>query len=90
MQVFKEYPLDEKQLANQTVYLPANSDIVSVVKSTKGVVLVAVTKHAAYNAPPPELRTFKICASDEIFYVDTVKYIGSFESSLGLRHVIEV
>lgn len=90
MRTFKEYMLDEKQLSDQTLYLPAGADIVAVTKTSKGVMLVVVTKHVTYNAPAPELHTFKICASDEIFYADTVNYIGSFEGSLGLRHVIEV
>lgn len=90
MRAFKEYLLKENELTDQTVYMPPEAEVVNVVKSTKGIALIAITKHTGYNNASPEIRTFKICTTDEIFYVDTVKYIGSFESSIGTRHVIEV
>ena len=90
MRVFKEYLLDEKNLADQTVYLPAESEVVNVLNTSRGLVLLAVVKHTGYEDASPEIRKFKICTSGEIFYTPTVKYIGSFESSLGIRHVIEV
>ena len=37
-----------------------------------------------------KVRTFKVCLNDENLYTNTVKYLGSFESLTGIRHVIEI
>ena len=87
MLVFKEYVIDKKSIAVQTTYLPENANIVNVKSSDKGLSLIALVDPIALTT---ELRTFKICTDDENIYFDTVKYLGSFESDLGMRHVIEL
>jgi hypothetical protein len=89
VKTFNKFLLDENSLSKQTVYMPHETEVVDVVKSDLGVMLIALNQNAS-AAAPPDLHTFKICASDEIFYVDTVKYIGSYVGKLGLRHVIEI
>lgn len=89
MKVFNEFLLDADSSTEQTVYLPADSEVVNIIKTGEGIKLLVLAKYAGYDSQPPEIHKFKICASDEIFYLNIVKYIGSFESSLGIRHVIE-
>lgn len=90
MRIFKEYFLNDSELSDQNVYLPHEAEAVNVAKTNKGVSLVVIAPHAGYTNGIPEIRVFKICSTDEIFYADTVKYIGSYEGEFGLRHVIEV
>ena len=86
MRLFKEFLLDAESLADQQIYMPAEAKIVNIVKTAIGLKLLAIVKQAALNT---ESRKFKICLNDEIFYAKTVKYIGSFESDVGTKHVIE-
>jgi hypothetical protein len=90
MRVFKEYLLDEKILSIQTLYLPSSAEVVNILKTTAGLKLLVIVKHASYEQEPLELHKYQICVNDEIFYTNTVKYIGSFESDVGVKHVIEV
>lgn len=90
MKTFKEYFLDNKHLAEQTVYLPHGAEIVNIQDTYKGLMLLAITKAPVDVMSSPELRTFKICVNDEIIYTDTVKYIGSFKDSTSIKHVIEI
>ena len=90
MKTFKEYLLDDKLFTNQTVHLPTDAEVVNVFKTDKGLVLLAIVKPPGYSIEPPVIRTFKICANDEIFTAPAVSYIGSFDSLLGTRHVIEI
>ena len=90
MKTFKEFLLDDKISANQNIYLPAGADVVNALKTNKGLMLLAIVKSAGYDTDIPEIRTFKICSNDEIFTAPAVSYIGSFESSLGIKHVIEI
>lgn len=90
MKTFKEYLLDEKVLKEQTVHMPPGTSIVNVRKTGAGLMLLALTTPEAYVTNLPEIRTFKICANGEIFIAPTVKYIGSFESVTGIKHVVEI
>ena len=90
MKIFKEFILNEQSIAEQVIYLPSKSEVLSITKTTNGLALIVLTKYTGYDNEPSETHKFKICATEEIFYSNTVKYIGSFESSLGIRHVIEV
>jgi hypothetical protein len=90
MRTFKEYLLEEKVITPQSIHLPAQAEIVNVIKTDKGLMLLAIIKPPGYDTALPEIRTFKICSNDEIFTAPAVSYIGSFESLLGIRHVIEI
>ena len=89
MRVFKEYLLDDKSLSTQTLYLPIGAEIVNIVKTPAGLKLLAIVKHTGYEQESLELHKYQICINDEIFYANTVKYMGSFESDIGIKHVIE-
>lgn len=87
MKLFKEFLLDDKNIAEQTIYLPQGAEAVGIRMTDKGLMLYVII---GYEATAPELRTFKICVNGENFIANTVKYIGNFESSLGIKHVIEI
>ena len=87
MKTLKEYLLDSKIISEQTIHLPNTAEIVNVLSTKKGLVLLALVDN---SSELPDLRTFKICSSNEIFYYDAVKYIGSFDSITGNKHVIEI
>ena len=88
MREFKEF-LIEDTMAEQTVYMPSESEIVGVNKTDHGIFLLAIVP-AACKSAVPEIRTFKICLLGENFSYSTVKYIGSFDSIIGNKYVIEV
>lgn len=90
MRVIKEYLLDDKSLAPQSIYLPIGTDVVSIQETGIGLMLLVITTPDEYTARLPEMRKFKICSSDENIFADTLKYIGSFKNSLGTRHVVEI
>ena len=90
MKTFKEFLLDDKNISEQSIYLPAGAKIVNVYMTSTGLMLIAIVKPAGYEVDLPENRIFKICETDEIFYAQAVKYIGSFQGTFGTRHVIEV
>jgi hypothetical protein len=87
MRLFKEFLLDAESLAEQQIYMPAEAEIINIVKTALGLKLLVIVKQAALDT---KSRKFKICLSDEIFYAKTVEYIGSFESDVGIKHVIEI
>lgn len=87
MKIFKEFMLDATVLSPQTLYIPANSEVVDVYSSDRGVCVLALSDPNEENF---QLRTFKICAKDENIYIDTVKYIGSFEGRAGKRFLLEI
>lgn len=89
MRTFKEFLLEDT-LASQTVHLPAGTDVVSVSNTDKGIMLLTITTPKGFEVELPEIRTFKICLTDENFVNHTVKYIGSFISDIGPKHVIEI
>lgn len=70
------------------MYLPEGADVVDVITKDSIVNLLAIVPNSSLGTPV--LRRFKICTTDEIFIGSTVKYIGSFKSDLGFRHVIEL
>ena len=87
MRMFKSYLIDKKCLTPQTLYLPTFADIVAVRDTHKGLMLLAIITPTATMT---ELRTFKVCADDENIYADAVKYIGSFDTDIGIRNVVEI
>lgn len=89
MKVFKEFLLEDT-LEEQTVYLPSGAEVVSVSKTGKGIQLLVIATPKGYETSLPEIRTFKICLTDENFPWHTVKYVGSFISDIGSKHVIEI
>lgn len=90
MKVIKEYLLDSKVLSPQTLYLPANAQVINVQDTEKGLMLLAIVTPEELVVDLPELRTFKICTNDEKIYADTVKYVGSYQGLVGMRHIIEI
>lgn len=90
MKTFKEFLLDDKSATEQSIYLPASAKVVSVSMTDTGLTLLALVKHTGCDMEIPKNRIFKICKTDEIFYANTVKYVGSFQSTLGTKHVIEI
>lgn len=88
MRVFKEYLLDKKSIAEQSLYMPHGAEVVKVLDTGRGLTLLALVTLKDQTISIPELRIFKICAIEERFYAGTVKYIGSFDS--GTKHVIEI
>ena len=89
MKTFKEFLLEDT-LDEQTIHMPKATEVVSVAKTGKGIMLLTITTAKGYEIGLPEIRTFKICLTDEKFQDHTVKYIGSFTSNIGPKHVIEV
>ena len=87
MKVIKEYILEKHTLAPQSIYLPKGAQIFNVVNTSKGLALYALSVSAELDV---ELRDFKICNTNEIFYCSNVKYLGYFESDTGIQHVIEL
>ena len=90
MKTFKEFLLDDKSIAEQSIYLPADAKVVNVSMTDSGLLLLVLVKPTGYDTGLPENHIFKICKTDEIFYANTVKYVGSFQSALGTKHVIEI
>lgn len=90
MKLFREYFLDSAAMTKQTLYLPKDANVIKVSPTNKGLALLAIVTPEEYSNELPELRTFKICVNEENLYTDTVKYIGSFESNLGIKHLIEI
>lgn len=90
MKKIKEFLLDNKSLSTQTLYLPAGAKVLNVYDTEKGLILLTLVPPEEVSIEPPELRIFKICTTDEKFYIDTVEYIGSYKSSIGMRHVFEI
>ena len=85
--MFKNYLLDKKCFTPQTLYLPTCTDIVAIRDTDNGLMLLATITPSTTTT---ELRTFKICANDESIYADAIKYVGSFDTSIGTRHVVEI
>lgn len=90
MKTFNEYLLDDKSITEQLVYLPNEAEVVNVSMTSRGLTVLAIVKPNGYDTELPKARTFKICSNGEIFYAGAVKYIGSFESLTGTKHVIEI
>ena len=87
MKIIKEYLLENNTLAPQSIYLPKGAKIFSVRYAEKGLILYALSVSAELDV---ELRDFKICNTDEIFYCSNVEYLGYFDSGAGVQHVIEL
>lgn len=87
MKTFKEYTLDSNSLAEQSIYLPNGAEVVKVEEGDKGLVLIALIDTTTTLS---ELRAFKICLKDENWSAGTVKYIGSFNSFIGTKYVVEL
>ena len=90
MKLFREYLLDSCVNSEQTIYLPKCADIVDVNYLDNSLKLLALVVPEELSGALPELRTFKICTTEENLYFDTIRYIGSFKSSLGIRLLIEI
>lgn len=87
MKTIRELLLDASVISPQTLYVPIDAEIVAVHMTPAGLKLIIITNPIENNS---QLKTFKICATDENIYHDTVKYIGSFEATTGKRFVIEL
>ena len=87
MKVIKEYLLDKTNVAKQALYITQGADIVYIRDTDIGLMLYCIV-NATENKT--ELRTFKICSVSENIYEDDIKYLGAFQSSVGMRHVIEI
>lgn len=90
MKEIKEYLLDSKVFSPQTLYLPADAQIINVYNTEKGLMLLVIATPEELAVDLPKLRTFKICMNDEKIYASTVKYIGSYQGLIGLCHIIEI
>lgn len=86
MRVIKEYRLNKDCVSTQTIYLPRGAEPLAVRNTPSGLLLQAMSDFAETET---ELRTFKICSVEENIYVDAINYIDNFESSTGIRHVLE-
>jgi hypothetical protein len=82
-----EYILDDKDIDLQSFYLPVGADVIAIQKSSKGLILSVL---GPLTATSKAIRSFKVCKANETIYYDNVKYIGSYESELGICYVIEV
>ena len=87
MKIIRELLLDASVISPQTLYVPVDAEIVDVQMTPAGLKLIIITNPIENNS---QLKTFKISATDENIYHDTVKYIGSFEATTGKRFVIEL
>lgn len=87
MKTFKEYLLDSASLTKQTVYLPTGAEVLRVSDTDSGLMLLVLADSTINMS---ELRTFKICLKDENLDVGAVRYVGSFDSSIGTKYVIEI
>lgn len=87
MKTFKEFLLDKSRITSQTVYLPYGASVVNIKDTDMGLMLLVICDSISDIT---ELRTFKICSNDENFSAEAVEYIGSFDSYLGTKHVVEL
>lgn len=87
MKIIRELLLDASVISPQTLYVPVDAEIADVQMTPAGLKLIIITNPIENNS---QLKTFKICTTDENIYYDTVKYIGSFEATTGKRFVIEL
>lgn len=87
MKIIRELLLDASVISPQTLYVPVDAEIADVQMTPAGLKLIIITNPIENNS---QLKTFKICTTDENIYHDTVKYIGSFEATTGKRFVIEL
>ena len=87
MKTFKEYFLDASSFSNQTCYMPAGAEVLSVRFNNGMLFAVALVDPLE---PMTTLHTFKICNLNENIYSDTVKYIGNFVTDLGVNYLIEI
>ena len=87
MKIIRELLLDASVISPQTLYVPVDAEIADVQMTPAGLKLIIITNPIENNS---QLKTFKICTTDENIYYDTVKYIGSFEATTEKRFVIEL
>lgn len=87
MKTLKEITLDSAVLTPQTVYLAKGAEVLDLAVEDK---ILKLTILKDIDAENNQLRTFKICTKDENIYFDAVKYIGSFETMLGKRYLLEI
>lgn len=87
MTKIKEFLLDRDSMNNQTVYMPVGAQLFTVTDSATGLFIVAAVDVAETHN---QLRTFKICDSNGWFMEPVVKYVGSFITDGGMRHVVEI
>ena len=88
MKTIREYYLDKKCLTPTSIYIPEGAKVVNIFELKDQLVLFVlldINKQFITN-----LRTFKICRSGENIYSDAVKYIGSVNTDIGIRHVVEI
>jgi hypothetical protein len=88
VKTIREYYIDKKCLTPTTIYLPRDAEVVNISELKDQLVLFVLLD--LNNQFTTNLRTFKICRSGENIYSDAVKYIGSINTDIGIRHVVEI
>lgn len=87
MKVVKEYLISDNTTRAQNVYMTTGADVFTATEESGVVRLFVVADNTVSTS---ELRSFEVHGSDELFDAECVKYIASYESSLGFRHVFEI
>ena len=84
MKYIGEFRMSKDIFTPQTFYIPKGAEVINVCDQDFDIALVVMYDYPAVQET--DLRTFKICGSNEIVCEDNIKYVGSF----GLWHIIEI
>ena len=87
MKRVRDYILDSTRIINQTLYLPKGAEIISIENSGSLLTLYVLLDPTEVQ---DDLRTFKICTTSQNFFEDNVKFLGTFKSDFGPRHLFEI
>lgn len=85
MKYIGEFRMSKGVFAPQTFYMPKGAEVINVGDRDFDIALAVIYDYPTITQET-DLRTFKICGSNEIVCEDNIKYVGSF----GSQHVIEI
>lgn len=87
MQKINEYFIKDGVVSAQTVYMTTGAQVVHASEENGVVTLFALAEATEFTT---ELRSFEIHGTGELFSAETVKYVASYSSAIGTRHVFEI
>ena len=88
MKIIRSYQLDNNIVDTQRIYLPSNSEILTVdFDKEQGLLLFVMSPRITDGYA---LRCFKVYVSGETIYdSNNAKYIGTCRTDEGIRHILE-
>lgn len=89
MKIIRRHKLDNNIVDTQSIYLPSNSEILTVdFDKELGLVLFVMSPRITDGYA---LRYFKVYVTNETIYDSNIlKYIGTCSTDEGIRHVLEL